>query len=164
VVITGRVMSKYFLATIFLLAPMAHAFELKAYFPQVHSPFQDQAEVAIDQLNAAVQDGCIEREVRAATFTEANGYTSAEIWELIRTAYLSPRVTFYWRSRGWAYTDDKNDINLNRKVWGQASVTRQASTILHESMHLLGFSHFGVWATSVPYQMNAIYERCAGTK
>lgn len=96
----------------------------------------------------------------AAPLTETQGKANAQVLQDIDCARLQVSINLYdsWWSKviGWT-TLQGNIIHVNRKYFhGVVSI---ASNLLHEGSHILGYTHNGVWATSVPYTLNRIFEQ-----
>lgn len=105
-----------------------------------------------------------------AKLTETNGLTNNQVYSCImRADQLNPldkpdeldiQLTLYRKSfsRVVGYTfSNQLTIWVNRKYFGSAKSI--ASNLVHEASHQLGFTHNGVWATSVPYVLNRIIEK-----
>lgn len=97
----------------------------------------------------------------AATLTETQGKTNLQVLSDITEMDLTISVNLYssWWSHVIGYTYfATNTIHVNRKYFhGTVSI---ASNLLHECSHILGYTHDQVWATSVPYTLNRIFEDC----
>lgn len=97
----------------------------------------------------------------AASLTETNGLTNAEVLQKITAASLEVTLWMYskWWSKVVGYTYFKtNTIYVNRKFF--RGPVAEGSNLLHEMSHILGFAHEFVWETSVPYTLNRIFEEC----
>lgn len=96
---------------------------------------------------------------------EMNGKTAEEIYAELMTAELNVKVVIYdrWWSRviGWVTGRNADTIHINRKY--MKSVESVASNLLHESSHILGFTHrMKPWKNTVPYALNEIFQACLG--
>lgn len=80
------------------------------------------------------------------------------------TVGLSRYRTWRWWSRvvGYVLGRGSKTIHCNAKYWDIASPVDNASFILHESSHILGYTHSSASAKqSVPYSMNEIAKEVA---
>lgn len=120
-------------------------------------------------LNKVIATAQFKDAVLGATFTETLGMSSEQIYELLVTrSPISVGFTMFDGSfvqnhitHTMGYEDPNNPgiCFANRHFIQDKDVC--ASLILHETMHVLGFSHDQVKATSVPYTMNDIYTKVA---
>ncbi|MGV8130669.1 MAG: hypothetical protein ACP5N7_01040 [Candidatus Pacearchaeota archaeon] len=94
--------------------------------------------------------------------------SGADSKDPIRDYQMNIKLVMYyrWWSKVVGYVlDDDNTIYINRKYFdssmdGNIGAVNFSSNILHEYMHLMGYSHksstdYG----SVPYKMNSLYEQ-----
>lgn len=113
--------------------------------------------------NAMLFKPCFKQWVTAATYTETNGLTSAQIYQKITTEPSSVDVEMYYQNNkvvGFEYDPFDGVVHMNRKFVNTASMV--ADNLLHEDRgHSLGFHHYGKFSTSVPYGMNYAYEGCS---
>lgn len=117
-------------------------------------------------LNKVLATETFKQKVLKTAFTETNGMSSAQIYKLMCAKVVKIDVnvfmgTYYQNhiSKTIGYEDQPGVVNINRYFVAEAS--EFADNIIHEALgHSLGFSHYGVYATSVPYQLNDIYEAC----
>jgi hypothetical protein len=111
------------------------------------------------------------RKVKAAwpKVTEKNGLSYSEFYDLVMSGDCKfteadgttdvKLVMYYNRfSKVVGYVlGDSFNIYINRKFF--AGPLRIASNLNHESLHSLGFSHYGRHSTSVPYMVgNTLFE------
>lgn len=81
-------------------------------------------------------------------FTEADNETDVK---LIMYNNIFSKVV------GYVYSNQDNLIHINKKYF--SSPLKIASNLNHEALHLLGFNHYGVKATSIPYFIgNKLFE------
>lgn len=121
---------------------------------------------AYADLNKIVSSTAFEQQVINSAFTETNGMTSQQIYDLIVSS--SPITVGFTMFTGsfiqnhitdtMGYEDPAHPgiCFANRHFIQSKEVC--GSLILHETMHVIGFAHLGVKATSVPYTMNRIYD------
>ena len=82
-------------------------------------------------------------------FTEADGETDVQL-----VMYHKP----YSNVVGYIITNKDNRIYTNRKFF--VTPLRIASNLNHESLHLMGFSHYGTHSTSIPYMAgNTLFQK-----
>lgn len=124
-------------------------------------PEKNTVSQAHDLIVKVVASPLFASKLLAATLTETNGLTNAQVLDKLVQATLSITVWMYnrWWTKVIGYTYFKtNTIYVNRKFFhGPVSV---GSNLLHECSHILDFAHNGAWATSVPYTLNRIFEEC----
>lgn len=126
-------------------------------------------DAAFADLNRVLSSDVFERCVLSAAFTETNGLSNQQIYAL--AVDRSPLTVDFTMFNG---TEEHNNVWLTMGYedprWPTVCFANRhfitnkelcASLILHETMHLLGFTHRGVKRTSVPYTMNRIYENAA---
>lgn len=120
---------------------------------------------AVKLLQDVVSDPLFYEEVMAQKFTENNGLSNQEIYDLLCKNVLFANVSmftgnwkqnFVWHTVGLD-TEYDNFVHANRYFVQDAKTL--ASLIMHEMLHGLGFSHHGVKYTSVPYTFNRIIEK-----
>lgn len=120
-------------------------------------------------LNKVVSSQLFKDQVLAAQFTETNTMSNAAIYDLMvaRSPIAVDFVMFagkffknvFSKTMGYEDPNRPNACFANRHFIKSKEVC--ASLILHETMHILGFKHLAVKATSVPYTMNNIYDTVA---
>jgi len=104
--------------------------------------------------------------VVAASFTETNDLTPDAIYDLsVGKSPIAVDFTMFtgsfkqnhiWHTMGYEDARYPTVCFANRHFIQDPSTC--ASLILHETMHILGFTHYGRKDTSVPYTMNRIFE------
>lgn len=113
--------------------------------------------------NAMLDRACFKQWVLAASYTESNGLTSAQILDKVVTQPSSVDVEMYYENNrvvGFEYDPFDGMVHMNRKFVDTASMV--ADNLEHEDRgHSLGFHHYGKFSTSVPYGMNYAYEGCS---
>lgn len=129
----------------------------------------NQIRAGVLLLNAVYASQCFEREVLTREFTETNEMNNQEIYNLLRSGTIFVSVIMYtgswaennlWRTVGYVRANIPDTVFQNRHfVTNEAEIARN---LIHEIAHLRGFNHYQVFATSVPYQMNDIWDICAG--
>ena len=124
---------------------------------------------AYDDLNKVLSSDLFRTRLLAAQFTETQGMGNGEIYDL--AVNRSPievdfamftggfRQNHLWHTMGYEDPAHPTVCYANRHFIQRKEVC--ASLILHETMHIIGFRHDDVKATSVPYVMNRIYEAVA---
>lgn len=102
--------------------------------------------------------------------TETNGKTNAEILDHLLSGdcqftdadgMIDLKLVMYYKrwSKVVGYFDGTPfTIFINRKFF--SSHIDIASNLLHEYFHLMGYSHYERFETSVPYTANRVFERC----
>jgi hypothetical protein len=122
---------------------------------------------AVEYVNDVIASDCFKKEVLNAKFTETNGLTNDQIFATFQGAIPPIAVTMFdgtWKQnyvyKTIGYEDEgfPNTVFQNRYFVDNAKDS--GSNILHEVAHVLGFHHYDVFATSVPYQMNDFYYSC----
>lgn len=126
------------------------------------------AKEAVRDLNKVFASACFEIEVYIREFTETNDLNKQEIYNAFRGGVQNINLVFYtggWfennvtRTVGFIRASIPNTIFQNRHfVEGSFSIARN---MIHEIAHLVGFNHYLVHSTSIPYQMNEIWDKCA---
>jgi hypothetical protein len=124
---------------------------------------------AFVHLNKVISTPEFKTSVLAMKCTEMNGMNDNSVYSLLVSK--SPiKVDFSMFDGTWqqnhvyktmGYEDDgyPNTVFANR--YFIEDVDTCASLILHETAHILGFHHYDVMATSVPYTFNDIYDAVA---
>jgi len=121
---------------------------------------------AFIDLNKVISTPEFKQQLLAAGFTETNGMSNQQIIDLmVSSSPVSVGFTMFTGSfkqnhltHTMGYEDPQQpDICFANRHFIQDKDTC-ASLILHETMHVLGFSHLGAKDTSVPYTMNRIYD------
>lgn len=119
---------------------------------------------AIVLLQDILADPLFYDEVMAQKFTETNGLSNQEIYDLLCKNVLVANVSMFtgnWKQNFLWHTvglDIGDGFVYANRYFVQDTKTL-ASLIMHEMLHGLGFSHHGVKYTSVPYTFNRIIEK-----
>jgi hypothetical protein len=119
--------------------------------------------------NKMLKTACFKQWVLAANYTENNGLTQAQIFDLMTTKPSRVNVEIYtgtWKanhvSKTVGYENDPYDgwVHMNRYFVNSAYMV--ADNLIHEDRgHGLGFHHYGAHYTSEPYGANLAYEGCS---
>jgi len=124
---------------------------------------------AYHDLNKVLSSESFKSKVLAAPFTETRGMSNQQVYDL--AVSKSPvavdfsmftgtwKQNHLWHTMGYEDSMQPNVCFANRHFIRAKEVS--ASLILHETMHIIGFRHDHVKATSVPYTMNRIYDAVA---
>lgn len=119
---------------------------------------------AVRLLNHVLSNGYIYPEVMKQKFTETNGMSNQQIYDLLCKNILIANVemftgnwkqNFIWKTVGLDIGD--GFVYANRYFVQDPETL--ASLIMHEMLHGLGFSHHGTKYTSVNYTFNRIIEK-----
>lgn len=129
----------------------------------------DSIRTGVLLLNAVYASQCFEREVLTREFTETNEMNNQEIYNTLRSGTIFVSVIMYtgswaenylWRTVGYVRSNIPDTVFQNRFfVTNEFEIGRN---LIHEIAHLRGFNHYNGFAKSVPYQMNDIWDICAG--
>jgi hypothetical protein len=123
-------------------------------------------QAAYVDLRKVISSAEFKEAVLNASFTETNNLSNQAIYDLM--VAKSPiavdfemftggaRQNHLWHTMGYEDSKRPTYCFANRYFVQDESVC--ASLILHETMHILGFTHYGNKTSSVPYTMNRIYE------
>lgn len=122
---------------------------------------------AIKLSNTVMATECFRNAILDGKFTETNGLTNTQIYDLIASKKMSVKVqmftgNFYQNYIAKTMGIDKGNgiVYINRFFVKDAD--EMASLILHEAEgHGQGFHHYDVKSTSVPYSLNSIYDKCS---
>lgn len=118
--------------------------------------------------NNILASSCFNVGVLTSNFTETNGLNNQQIYNAFKAHIIKINVTMFsgtWyqnhisKTVGYELDNDPNTCYQNRYYIDNAYDS--GSNMLHEAAHGIGFHHYGVKATSIPYQMNDIYDKCA---
>lgn len=119
-------------------------------------------------LNTVFASQCFEREVLTGEFTETNDLNNQEIYNVFRSEITRLSIIMYmgswtenyiWKTVGYIRQNIPDTVFQNRYfVKTEVDIARN---LIHEIAHLKGFNHYAVFASSVPYQMNHIWDVCA---
>ena len=124
--------------------------------------------VAVEWLNRVYRSPCFEREVISRIFTETDGMNSQEVFNQLRSDITKIHLSFYTGSFienrlfgviGYVRPNIPDTIFQNRFFIKTPSDV--ARNLIHEIAHLWGFSHYQIFASTVPYQMNQIWDVCS---
>lgn len=121
---------------------------------------------AITLSNKVMSTECFRNMVLDAKFTETAGLTNGQIYNLIASKKMMVKIemfngSFYQNHIAKTMGIDKGDgiVYANRYFIKDAETL--GSLILHEAEgHGQGFHHYETKSTSVPYTLNAIYDKC----
>lgn len=123
----------------------------------------EMVHMGVRLANEMLDKPCFRQWVGAATYSETNGLTSAQILDLITTQVSAVNVELYYennRTVGFEYDPFDGVVHMNRKWVHTPDMV--ADNLEHEDRgHSLGFHHYGKFSTSVPYGMNYAYEGCS---
>jgi hypothetical protein len=126
-----------------------------------------QAEIAIQKLNALFASTCFEAQVLTRQFTETNDMNTQEIYNAFRSGIIHVNLIFYTGS--WIENHIMGTVgyireNIPDTVFQNRVFVKDSNEIgrnlIHEIAHLVKFNHYGLHSTSVPYQMNEIWDYC----
>lgn len=117
--------------------------------------------------NTTMATACFKTFVLAASWTETDGLTQAQIWDKLCSGPVSVDVDMYtgsayenYVSKTIGYEKEPGVVHMNRFFVDTAYMV--ADNIIHEAEgHSQGFHHYGVKATSVPYGLNDAFEACS---
>lgn len=119
--------------------------------------------------NQKLSSACYKQWILAAHYTENNGLTQQQIWDLMVKQPISVDVEMYtgdWRanhvSKTIGYENDPYDgvVHMNRYFVNSAYMV--ADNLVHEGEgHSQGFHHYGTFSTSDPYGQNYAFEGCS---
>lgn len=121
-------------------------------------------------INTVVNSELFAQKFLRARMTELNGLTNEQALEQIRSGdclfsdkdgTIDLKLVLYYKrwSRVVGYTNGTPmTIWINRKFF--STPVSIGSNLLHEACHLIGFSHYKSWETSLPYTMNRLFEAC----
>lgn len=122
----------------------------------------------VQLANRVLAGPCYKQWVLAATYTENNGLTQAQIWDLMAAQPVTVDVEMYlgdWRANHWAktvgYENDPYDGVVHMNRYFVKTATMVADNLVHEGEgHSQGFHHYGAFSTSDPYGQNYALEGC----
>lgn len=118
-------------------------------------------------VNSVIQSDEFRTSILCASFTETNDLRNDQIYDLFCSKIVEIDVEMYlgswWTnhvSKTIGYEDEPGKVYCNRYFVKTAYMI--GDNLIHEGLgHSMGFSHYGVKSTSVPYILNAIYEKIA---
>lgn len=123
----------------------------------------------VDLANKVLAAPCFKQWVLAARYTENNGLTQAQIWDVILRHDKTVDVEMYtgtWKANHvWKTVGYENDpfdgvVHMNRYFVNTPFMV--ADNLWHEHKgHSPGFHHYLAHATSQPYGMNYAGEGCS---
>lgn len=112
---------------------------------------------------------CFKQWVLSSRYTENNGLSQQQIWDLMATHPVTVDIEMYtgdwWanhKSKTIGYENDPWDgiVHMNRYFVNTAFMV--ADNLWHEAQgHSQGFHHYGKFSTSDPYGMNYAGEGCS---
>lgn len=124
---------------------------------------------AFTDLSKVLASPTFKTRVLAAHFSETNDLSNIEIYNMLISkspVYInfsmftgSFKQNHIYKTMGYEDENYPSTCFANRYFIQNKETC--ASLILHEAMHVLGFHHYGVMNTSVPYTMNDIYSASA---
>lgn len=116
--------------------------------------------------NKIIASSCFKKHVMAGSFTESNNLSNKQIYDLVTTTTVKVDVEMYMGSwyvnhvyKTVGYENEPGKVYMNRYFVGNSVMA--GSNLLHECAHSLGFSHYNVKATSIPYKFNDFYDECS---
>lgn len=121
-------------------------------------------------INTVVNSELFAQKFLRSRMTELNGLTNEQALEVIRSGdcdftdkdgTIDLKLVLYYKrfSSVIGYTDGTPlTIFINRKFF--STPVSIGSNLLHEACHLMGFSHYKTWESSLPYTINRIFEAC----
>jgi|GEM_PF-6970322 len=121
---------------------------------------------SVQETNQIDRSDCFKNKILGAKFTETNGLTNQQVYDVLATHPVSIKVEIFNGSfmQNYVYKTMGYDIGdgtvyVNRFFVKTAKQMR--SLINHEAEgHQQGFHHNGVKSTSVPYQFNDFTDEC----
>jgi hypothetical protein len=124
-------------------------------------------QAAVVKIKEVVQGDCFKNELLNRKLIQTSGKTSLQVLETLLNADVQIKLSMYRKrlSKVHGYTYEKSDtINLNRKYHNNYGICSVANNLSHEWSHKVGFGHDYKPSLqrpySVPYSMNAIFEKC----
>lgn len=121
---------------------------------------------AVQMANRVLSSDCFENQVNISKYTETNGLTNAQIYNVLTADPLTIKVDVFkgsWVDDYWnrkeGYELEPGTVHINRHFMSGPKFI--ASLILHEVAHVKGFTHYGVKSTSVPYGQNEVWDVCS---
>lgn len=124
---------------------------------------------AVENLNIVYSSQCFAREIFTRDFTETDGMNNQEIYNRLRSGVKGIHVIYYTGSFfenhlfgviGYVRDSIPDTVFQNRFfVKDRNDIARN---LIHEIAHLWGFNHYQILPKTVPYQMNDIWDICAG--
>ena len=125
----------------------------------------------ITLANKILATDCYRQFILNAHFTETNDLTQTEIYDLMKNTPVVVDIEMYrggfkanHLDKTVGYETDPYDgvVHMNRYFVNTPEMV--ADNVIHEGEgHSLGFHHYGVKATSVPYGTNQAFEACLFT-
>lgn len=124
-----------------------------------------EIDIGLSYTNQVLASDCFKNKVLAALFTENNGLTNQQIYDLISSEKKVVGVTIFngtiWQDDAYhteGYDVGDGIVYANRYYINTAYL--MGDVLIHEWAHQWLFTHYYVKATSVPYQFNGFYENC----
>lgn len=116
-------------------------------------------------VNAALTDPDFERRWLAEQCTENNNQNQAQILNVLREdCGIEFRAYRRWWSKVIGYFVSGDVLWDNLKYLDHYDAAMSGSNDFHEVAHVKGYSHYGVWSTSVPYTLNRVFEAWAAAR
>lgn len=127
-------------------------------------------DAAVCLLDTVLNSQMFRSEFLKEKLTENKGKTNAEIIDHLLSGdcqftdadgSIDLKLVMYykrWSSVVGYFDGTPLTIFINRKFF--SSHIDIASNLLHEYFHLMGYSHYKAFQTSVPYTANRVFERC----
>jgi hypothetical protein len=125
-------------------------------------------EMAAIFANTVLASDCFKESLLTAELTETKKLTNQGVYDYLRFEPIQIHIIMFTGTTvenkvsqviGFFRTSEPSNIYQNR--YFVKNTSQSASNMLHESTHVLGFDHLGVFRTSVPYQMNTIFKKCS---
>jgi hypothetical protein len=121
---------------------------------------------AVELLNKVLASETFHQKVLNREFTETEGLTNAQIYDKFREKAVVIDINVFTGSyvqnhvyRTVGYETVPGVVNINR--YFVSTPYQFADNIIHEAIgHSTGFSHLGLKSSSIPYQLNGIFEEC----
>lgn len=122
---------------------------------------------AVDIANEVMASECFKNRILKTKFTETNGLSNEQIFQKLAKNAITIDVEMFegdwWDNYFYKVVGiDKGTGVVFMNRFFVKDVLTAASLSIHEAEgHGQGFTHYGTHLTSVPYQMNRIFEECA---
>lgn len=122
------------------------------------------------QANYVLKTKCLKNKILDGTFTETNGLSNSQIWDVLSSNKITTGVVFFYGTwtQNYVYKTmgyDVGDGNIYANSFYIDTPALFGSMELHESEgHQQGFHHYNVFATSLPYQLNDFFDECVTEK
>lgn len=127
----------------------------------------DMVKRSFAEANDIMKTPCFMNKILGADFTEDNGLTNQQIYNLLASGVKKVNAEMYdgswWENyvyKTMGYDIGDGTVYMNRFYADTTAIVR--SLITHEGEgHGNGFHHYQAHSTSVPYQLNDFIEDCA---